>query len=132
MNNLAYRSALQQYEQVKTTSAVASSDGYRLVQLLLEGALERLAAARGHMERGELASKGERIGRVLAIVAELRGTLDMDRGGDIARNLRDLYDYAESLLLRANTENRVDHLEEVSSLIREIKLGWDGISAAVR
>jgi flagellar protein FliS len=47
-------------------------------------------------------------------------------------NLERLYDYVARTLLRANLENRVDLLKEVSSLLREIKLGWDGISAAAR
>lgn len=129
MSNLASQFALRQYEQVKTTSAVVSSDGYRLVQLLLEGVLERLAIAKGHMERGEVAEKGERLGRVLDIIAELRGTLDHESGGDIARNLHDLYDYMESLLIRANIENRTDLLDQLSSLVREIKSGWDGLGS---
>jgi len=122
--------ALRQYEQVKTSSAVVTSDGYHLVQLLLEGALERLAMAKGHMERGEMAEKGKRLGRVLDIVTELRGTLDLERGGDIARNLRDLYDYMEAVIVRANVGNRTDLLDELSDLIREIKLGWDGVEPA--
>ncbi len=128
MSNLASQFAVRHYEQVKTSSAVVSSDGYRLVQLLLEGALERLAVAKGHMERGEMAEKGERLGRVLDILAELRGTLDHDKGGDIARNLRDLYDYMESILVRANMDNRSDLLDQLSALIREIKSGWDGLA----
>jgi flagellar protein FliS len=56
--------------------------------------------------------------------------LDTQRGGDIAANLERLYDYMSRTLLKANLENRVDLLKEVSSLLREVKLGWDGIAAA--
>ncbi len=119
--------ALRQYQQVKTTSAVVTSDGYRLVQLLLEGALDRLAMAKGHMERGELAEKGERLGRVLDILTQLRGSLDMERGGEIARNLRDLYDYMEAVLIRANLDNSSERLDEICDLLREIKTGWDDV-----
>ena len=128
MRNTATQFALSQYQQAKTSSVVATSDGYQLVHLLLEGALERLAMTKGNMDRGEVALKGERLGRVLDIVAELRGTLDLDRGGEIARNLHDLYDYMETVLVRANVENRSDLLDQVSDLLRQIKSGWDGVN----
>ena len=58
--------------------------------------------------------------------------LDKERGGDLAQNLERLYDYASRTLLKANLENRSDLLKEVTSLLREIKLGWDGIAPAAR
>ena len=90
--------------------------------------LSRIAEASGHLERGEIAAKGEKIGKALAIIEALMLGLDKERGGEIAQNLERLYDYMARTLLKANLENRVDLLKEVSSLLREIKLGWDGIA----
>ena len=73
----------------------------------------------------------EKIGKALGIIEALLLSLDKERGGDLAGNLERLYDYAARTLLKANLENRSDLLKEVSSLLREIKLGWDGIGAHV-
>ncbi len=129
MKNLASHSALRRYQHVNTASALDHADGHRLVQMLFEGTLDRIAAAKGHMQRGEMAEKHERIGRVIEIINHLRGTLDMESGGEIARNLHDLYDFMESSLLKANARNEPEQLDQVAELIREVKSGWDGIAA---
>jgi flagellar protein FliS len=54
-------------------------------------------------------------------------SLDLQRGGAIAENLARIYDYALRTLLRANLENRQELLQEVASLIGEIKRGWEAI-----
>ena len=90
----------------------------------------RIAEASGHLERGEIAAKGEKIGKALAIIEGLMLGLDKERGGEIAENLERLYDYASRTLLKAHLENRPDLFKEVASLLREIKVGWDGIAPA--
>jgi len=97
--------------------------------MLFEGTLDRIAAAKGHMQRGEMAEKRERIGRVIDILCHLRGTLDMEAGGEIAHNLNDLYNFMESSLLKANAHNEPEQLDQVAELIRQVKSGWDEIGA---
>jgi flagellar protein FliS len=99
---------------------------------MLDAVLSRVTEARGHLERGETQAKGEKIGKALGIIEALILGLDKDRGGELAANLERLYDYAARTLLKANLENRTDLLQEVSALLREIKLGWDGIAPAGR
>ncbi len=125
--------ALNSYRQVGAHAQVAAAeDPYRLVQLLLDGALERLAAAHGYLERGEVGRKAEQLSRVVAIVESLNGSLDMGRGGEVAANLRQVYDYATKRLTEANLANDLGGLDEVAGLLREIKTGWDGIAAQAR
>lgn len=123
---------LAAYQTVATHGGVAASDPHRLILMLLDGALERVAAARGYMANSVYAEKGRLIGRVLAIVDELRVSLDTERGGDLARNLEALYDYIGRQLLRANVENRVDLLDEVTTLLQEIRTAWIAIPAESR
>jgi flagellar protein FliS len=125
-------SGLDSYRSVKAYGNLADATPYQVVQLMLDALLSRIAEATGHLERGETAAKGEKIGKALGIIEALLLGLDKQRGGDIATNLERLYDYASRTLLKANLENRVDLLKEVSSLLREIKLGWDGIAAEAR
>ena len=122
-------SGVDSYRNVNAYGNLADASPYQVVQLMLDAVLSRIAEATGHLERGETAAKGEKIGKALGIIEGLVLGLDRQRGGDIALNLERLYDYASRTLLKANLENRVDLLKEVSSLLREIKLGWDGIAA---
>ncbi len=125
-------SGLDSYRNVGAYGNLADANPYQVIQLMLDALLSRIAEATGHIERGETAAKGEKIGKALGIIEGLLLGLDKERGGDIALNLERLYDYASRTLLKANLENRVDLLKEVSSLLREIKLGWDGIAAEAR
>ena len=125
-------SGLDSYRNVGAYGNLADASPYQVIQLMLDALLSRNAEATGHIERGEVAAKGEKIGKALGIIEGLLLGLDKERGGDIALNLERLYDYASRTLLKANLENRVDLLKEVSSLLREIKLGWDGIAAEAR
>jgi flagellar protein FliS len=99
---------------------------------MLDAVSSRVAEATGHLERGETAQKGEKIGKALGIIEALVLGLDKERGGEIAANLERLYDYMSRTLLKANMENRADLLKEVSALLREVKLGWDGIAEAAK
>jgi len=123
---------LQQYRKVGAHGNLAEASPYQVVQVMLDTLLSRIAEASGHLDRGETAAKGEKIGKALAIIEALMLGLDKERGGDVAQNLDRLYDYASRTLLKAHLENRSDLLKEVSSLLREIKLGWDGIAVAAK
>lgn len=119
--------ALRQYQQVKTSAAMEGASPHRLIQMLFEGALERIAVAKGHIQRGEIAQKGIMISKTIDIIGGLREGLNEEAGGDIASNLAALYEYMEHRLLQANLESNPAILDEVGSLLREIKGAWDGI-----
>jgi flagellar protein FliS len=122
------RSALNQYSQNAVQAGIESASPHRLIQMLMEGALAKIAVARGHMERGEIRDKGEQIGCAISILEGLKASLDHDKGGDIARNLEDLYIYMERRLIESNRGNDVGLLDEVSDLLRQIKEAWDAIA----
>jgi flagellar protein FliS len=127
--NPGAQQALKSYQTVGAHAQVAAADPYRLVQLMLANVAERLAAARGHMERGEIARKGEQVSKAIAVVNALDSSLNFERGGEIAANLHSLYQYMVIRLVKANTDNDVGGLDEVAGLLRNIKDGWDGIGA---
>lgn len=127
MNQHTMRSALKEYEQVGARSQVEGASPERLVQLMLESALDRITLARGAMENGQVAEKGERISKAIGLVEALRAYLDHERGGELAGNLDALYEYVSRRLLEANLRNDPAILDEASGLLREIKQGWDRI-----
>lgn len=124
-------SAVQSYASVKVHSGVESATPHRLIQMLFEGALERIAQAKGAMAQNQLARKGEMIGKAVAIVGGLQGSLNDKEGGGLAANLDSLYDYIIRRLTQANYENNPDYLDECGRLLGEIKSAWDAIGNQV-
>ena len=124
MNAIA---AMRQYQQVSVHSGIMDASPHRLVQMLMEGALEKIALAKGYMTNNEIARKGENIGKAIAIVGGLQSTLNHDSGGEISANLNRLYDYMSTRLVIANLHNDASILDEVTGLMVDIKMGWDGM-----
>lgn len=127
MSNTKLNDAVKEYNKVGVASSVEAADPHRLIQMLMQGAMEKVAIAKGYMERNDVANKGAHISWAISIIEGLRTSLNTDTGGELAQNLDDLYDYMIRRLLRANIENKVDILEEVSSLLATIKNAWDEV-----
>ena len=123
-----------QYRAVRSHGLVADASPTRLVQIMFEQVLSNLAAARGSMERiknnrplSEVTSKSRSLSKAVALINQLNETLDMQRGGPVAENLRSLYDYMLRRLTLANLTNDAGIAVEVAGLIAQIKSGWDQI-----
>ena len=129
MNSPKAHSAIKAYGKVGAHSGTAYASPHRLILMLLEGALDKIANAKGHMERGDIGQKGNFISWAISIVGGLRASLDFEKGGEIAANLEALYDYMERTLVLANVENDVNKLDEVAGLINTIKEAWLQIDA---
>jgi flagellar protein FliS len=124
MSGYSSRSSLAAYRSVAAHSGVDAADPHRLIVMLMDGALERLASARGAMEHGHGEARNRLIHRAVAIIEELRASLNLEDGGEIAANMADLYEYCGRQLVRANAENRPEMLDEVGHLLREIRGAW--------
>ncbi|HDZ38067.1 MAG TPA: flagellar export chaperone FliS [Marinobacter sp.] len=118
---------LQAYQRVNTQTSITDADPHKLIQLLYNGALERINMAKARMQAKDYAGKGKLISKAMEIVGGLRSFLDFEKGGDLAVRLEALYDYMERTLFEANAKNDVAKLDEVADLLRSIKGGWDGI-----
>jgi flagellar protein FliS len=125
-------SKLAAYQSVAVHGGVASDDPHQLTLMLMDGALERITRARGCIERGDVAAKAQLLQRTFAILGELRGSLDLARGGPLAHNLDDLYEYMGRQILRANVESRPELLDEVAALLGEIRSAWCAVPLALR
>ena len=123
---------ISQYNEVDRVSGVSDADPHRLVQMLLEGALGKIAIVKGLMARNEIAKKGEMISQAVSIINGLRASLDLNAGGELATNLDNIYEYIERRLLKANIDDDVTILDEASSLLHEIKSGWELIPLELR
>jgi len=119
--------AMQEYRQNHIQGGIESASPHRLVQMLMEGALEKILAAKGFMGNKDIAKKGEHISWAISIIDSLRSCLNVEVGGEFAQNLLNLYNYMEHRLVEANIKNDPAMLDEVGQLIIEIKSGWDAI-----
>jgi len=126
----ATSSPLGHYRSVGAYSAAASENRAELVMQLMDGAYEQINMARGYIERGETARKGEAIRRATGMLDGLRASLDHERGGQIATNLDQLYDYMNRRLVEANLNDATDLLTEVAELLSEIRSAWQQVAAA--
>lgn len=124
--------AMNQYKQVGTQAAIETADPHTLVKMLIDGAIERINKAKYFMLEKDVASKGESISRAISIIDGLKVSLDTERGDKIAANLAELYDYMQRQLLAANLRNKSENLDEVLSLLNEIRSGWAAIPDDVR
>lgn len=126
MSNYNPQEALKQYRKLGIESEVSNASPHRLIQMLFEGALGRLAAAQGAMARADLAGKGENLGKAISIIGGLRGSLDMN-AGSLSENLDKLYEYMNFRLLEASSQNDAEKVAEVIQLLKTLKSGWDEI-----
>jgi len=123
---------LKQYQATSTQTGVVEASPHRLIQMLFEGALEKVAKAKGFMARREIEKKGQHISWAIKIIGGLQNSLNMEIGGELAVNLDNSYEYMAKILFEANIENSIGKLDEVTLLLSNIKEGWDGIEEEVK
>lgn len=112
------------YRKGNLKQDIASADPHKLTLMLLQGALDRIAYAKGAMERKDLITKADFISKTSAILMHLRDTLELEIGGEVAQNLFNLYDYMIQRLNDAHVNNDLKLLDEVSSLLTPIRDAW--------
>lgn len=123
---------LKGYRAAGLQELIENATPHALIRMMMEGALDRIASAKGCMERGAIPEKGAQIGLVISIIDGLRVSLDKQAGGELAENLDRLYDYMMRRLLEANVRNEPAYLDEVAGLLREVKDAWNAIPEEFR
>ncbi len=122
---------LNQYRQVDLETRIDNATPHRLIQMLYEGAIERLSVAKGALDRSDVATKGIMLGKAISILSGLRESLDKDIESDLPDTLDRLYEYMQFRLLEAHRNNDVQGIDEVLALIKTVKSGWDEIEPHV-
>tara|TARA_S200000501_G_scaffold227953_1_gene213765 strand:+ start:199 stop:615 length:417 start_codon:yes stop_codon:yes gene_type:complete len=122
---MAFRKkGLASYGEVSVQAGTAYADSVQLIQMLFDGLIDSLSAAEGQIERNEIEAKGESLSRATRILLGLQGSLDSEKGGEIAANLADLYDYCTRRLLHANLKNDLEAIQEIKRLVSDVREAW--------
>lgn len=129
MNSFAMN-AMNEYKNTGDSS-ISYADPHQLILRLMNGALERIAQAKGAIAQRDKQAKGELMGKAISIIDALNACLDHSQQGNLSQNLADLYEYMNVRLLEANIEENTSKLDEVSKLMQEIRSAWVQIPAIV-
>ena len=123
---------IKAYKSVGIKDDLAVADPHRVIQLLMQGALENMAKAKGAMDRKDFAEKSRTVSKAMSIISALQHTLDMDVGGEVSQNLWSLYDFMVNHLMQASRESSIAKIDDVMEIMLKIKSAWDQISMADR
>lgn len=120
------------YRTVAIETSVDGADAHQLIDMLYDALLTSLGAAKYAIQRDDIAAKGQALGRAVRLIEEgLKAALDERQGGELAGNLRSLYDYCVVRLSEANMRLDVGAVEEVERLIRPVADAWKQIRPEV-
>lgn len=118
------------YARVGLETGVIAASPLELIVMLFEGAMAAVTTALGHMKAGETEKKGKAISKAILIIQDgMRASLDQEAGGEIAGSLDALYDYMVRRLLQANLNNSPDMLDEVQTMLADLKSAWEAIGS---
>jgi len=127
------RNSSNMYHRVGVETGVGSASPHQLVTMLLNGALDSIAQARGAIQNKQIEAKCRAITKALAIVDEgLKSCLDLERGGEVAQNLHDLYGYVGTRLIHANLHSDDAALEECARLLTPVRDAWMAIAPSTQ
>lgn len=127
-----YNKGIKAYQGVGGRDQATTADPYQLIQMLMNGALQKLANGKGAIERKDFAAKSEHLTKALSIVNALQDGLDMSMNAEVANNMYDLYDFVKRKIMDASTQNSVESVDACLMVMRNLKEGWDAIPVAAR
>ncbi|EKO3831000.1 flagellar export chaperone FliS [Vibrio harveyi] len=117
-------SGYDSYQQVDLDAQAASANPHQLVVMLIDGLLDEVERIRGHLAANRLAEKGASINKCMNILIGLSSALDEENGGEIADNLRQLYDFCQVELFYTSVQNDTSRLNNVERVMGNIREGW--------
>ncbi len=122
-------SGFDAYHQVNVEAQAAAASPYQLVMMMINGFMDTLDRAHGHMEARRFKEKGEAIAKCIDIIGGLNSALDLDKGGEVAQRMSELYEFSSLKLFKASSSNDLEALGEVRTVMQNIQEGWQNFGA---
>ena len=127
-----YGRNLKAYRKTNIEAELAVASPHRVIQMLYEGLLERMAQAKGAILRRDFEYKAERISKAVGIINGLQLSIDSSHDPEFGSRMLALYDYMKELLNRAALKMDVAPIDEAIKLLLPIKAAWDQIPVEMR
>lgn len=127
-----YKKGINAYQRVGGRDQATTADPYQLIQMLMNGALQKLAIGKGAIERKDLETKSESLTKALSIISALQEGLDMNVDSEVTVNMFDLYDYTKRQIIDAMATNNIESVDNSLMVMRNLKEGWDAIPVEAR
>ncbi len=119
--------SLNTYKSTKVNANINVADPYIITKMLFQGVFERLAEAKGAIERNDLETKAKKLSSAADIIKHLQSTLDFSQSKEIAQNLFDIYDYMLSCIADAAVQVNNEPIDNALNAFLPIKQAWDNI-----
>lgn len=119
-----YETAARSYRQTN----VLSADTLKLTRMCYEAAIGNLKLAREAYIARNYEAKGKALVKTLDIIHELNNSLDMEQGGEIAKNLRALYLYMTQALIDADLKRDLKVFDTVIGMLEELESAWQELA----
>jgi flagellar protein FliS len=126
--DLAYAKYIQEYQK----SAVSTASPVGLIVMLYDGAISFMEQGKDAIRRTDFDQQNTFLQRAQKIVMELMGSLDMERGGEISKNLMALYSYALNELIEANIHAKPDNVDHALMVFTQLRESWVQIDADLK
>ena len=124
-----YHRNMKAYKATSIAADLAVADPHRVIQLMMQVFLERLAQAKGAIERQDMEAKSTAVSKAQGLLHGLQDALDMSQGA-ISEDLHGLYAYMDERIWDASLTRDVAPLDEVMNLMVTIKSAWDQLPEA--
>lgn len=123
--------SINPYQKYKTAQYETASPE-QLLLMLYDGAIKFARQARNELEEKNIEGANNKLKKTEDIINELMVSLNMDQGGEVAKNLYNLYDYMNRRLIQANIRKEPEIVDEVIELLSSIKESWEEVIAKMR
>ncbi|RUR09585.1 flagellar export chaperone FliS [Legionella sp. km772] len=126
MNN-PYKKITDKYKLVDLQTRIDAASPHELINLLFQGARTHVAGAIGCMQAEQHKAASEHISKTLNIINELRRSLNIQQGGEVAQNLLKFYNQIESLIVQSTIKQDVSLLVKTNELLGQLQEVWQSI-----
>lgn len=115
------------FYETDMAAQVAAATPHQLVMMLFNGLADELIRAKSHIMAKRYERKAQSINKCIDILNALTSALDYDKGGELARNLANIYDYCVHRLYEASNSLSAEMIGEVEMLLDELRQGWEAM-----
>lgn len=123
---------IKQYQGTARATQLLEADPHQIILALMDGAIEKMAIAKGCMERNDISGKSTAISRAVAIIGGLQGALDFQANAQVARNFNDFYEFVIGSLVEASATRNAEQLETLITLFTPLRDAWRDMPPAAK